>query len=58
MPQETFKSPEAYRRYRAYTHIHGIPTHAKSVCIKGHGCHKVQHSKKGKRKTGTKRYGK
>jgi hypothetical protein len=44
-PVETFKSDEAYRRYRAYTHIHGIKTHAKKVCIKGHGCHKVQHGK-------------
>lgn len=50
MPTESFKSEEAYRRYRAYTHIHGIKTHAKKVCIKGK-CHEVKHSKsKSKRK--------
>jgi hypothetical protein len=46
VPTETYRSPEAYRKARAYTHIHGIKTHAKRVCIKGHGCHKVQHGKK------------
>lgn len=45
MPTENFKSAEKYRKYRAYTHIHGIPTHAKRVCVKGK-CHKVQHGKK------------
>jgi hypothetical protein len=46
MPTETYKSEEAYRKARAYTHIHGIPTHAKEVCIKGGKCHKVNHGKK------------
>lgn len=46
MPTERFGSEEKYRKYRAYTHIHGIPTHAKKVCIKGEGCHAVQHGKK------------
>lgn len=50
MPTETYKSPEAYRRARAYTHIHGIATHAKRVCIKGQGCHTVKHGKKKTRK--------
>lgn len=50
MPTEHFKSEEAYRKYRAYTHIHGIPTHAKKVCIKGK-CHEVKHHKKYKSKT-------
>ena len=56
MPTERFRSPEAYRKYRAYTHIHGIPTHAKEVCIKGK-CHKVKHSDKklGQRKKKAKR---
>ena len=46
MPTENFKDAESYRKYRAYVHIHGIPTHAKRVCIKGKGCHTVKHSKK------------
>lgn len=45
MPTEHFKSEEAYRKYRAYTHIHGIPTHAKTVCVKGK-CHEVKHGKR------------
>ncbi len=51
-PVETYRSEEAYRKARAYTHIHHIPTHAKKVCIKGKGCHKVNH---GKKKSGKKR---
>lgn len=46
MPVETYRSEEAYRKARAYTHIHRIPTHAKKVCIKGKGCHTVKHGKK------------
>ena len=46
MPTETYRSEEAYRKARAYTHIHHIPTHAAKVCIKGKGCHKVKHGKK------------
>lgn len=52
MPVENFKSKEAYRKSRAYTHIHGIPTHAERVCIKGK-CHKVKHS--GKKKSGARK---
>lgn len=48
MPTETYKSEDAYRRARAYTHIHGIKTHAKTVCVKGHGCHAVKHRERGK----------
>ncbi len=48
MPTEKFKSKEAYRKYRAYTHIHGIPTHAKRVCIGGK-CHNVKHKASRKR---------
>lgn len=51
MPVEKFKSKEAYRKYRAYTHIHNIPTHASKVCI-GKKCHKVKHGKKTTRKRG------
>jgi hypothetical protein len=42
MPTEHFKSKEAYRKSRAYTHIHGIPTHAKDVVVAGKK-HKVKH---------------
>ena len=42
MPTEHFKSEEAYRKSRAYTHIHGIPTHAKDVVVAGK-THKVKH---------------
>jgi hypothetical protein len=53
VPTEHFKSAEAYRKYRAYTHIHGIPTHAKNVVVAGNK-HKVVHrspSSTSKRKT-------
>lgn len=47
MPTEHFKSEEAYRKSRAYTHIHGIPTHAKYVVV-GKKKHEVKHSVKSK----------
>lgn len=50
MPVETYRSEEAYRKARAYTHIHGIKTHAEKVCIKGKGCHKVKHGGKPKKR--------
>lgn len=53
MPTENFKDAESYRKYRAYVHLHGIPTHAKRVCVSGK-CHKVKH---GKKKTSRKRIG-
>lgn len=43
MPTEHFKSKEAYRKNLAYRHMHGIPMTAKEVCVKGEGCHKVDH---------------
>jgi hypothetical protein len=47
MPTENFRSNEAYRKWTAYRHIHGIKApHLKRVCIKGKGCHKVEHGKK------------
>lgn len=49
MPTEHFKSKEAYRKSRAYTHIHGIPTHAVDVVVAGKK-HKVDHSGKKKSK--------
>jgi hypothetical protein len=55
MPQENFKSEEAYRRWSAYRHIHGIPApHLKRVCIKGK-CHDVKHSKLSNRRLGGKK---
>lgn len=53
MPTEHYRSEEAYRKSRAYTHIHKIPTHAESVVVAGKK-HKVQHGKKkvGKAKGG------
>lgn len=46
MPQERFKSKEAYRKWSAYRHIHGIPApHLKDVVVGGKK-HKVKHSKK------------
>lgn len=48
MPVEHFESPESYRKYRAYTHIHGIPTHAREVVVGGKR-HTVKHSKKSRR---------
>ena len=49
MPTEHFKSKDAERRYNAYTHIHGIPTHAKYVVV-GKKKHKVKHAVKRKAK--------
>ena len=52
MPTENFKSAEAYRKWNAYRHIHGIPApHLKTACIAGK-CHKVKHSALSKRKLG------
>lgn len=48
-PTDYFRSKEAYRKFNAYTHIHGIPTHAKDVVIAGKR-HKVKHSGKRTRK--------
>ena len=46
MPVEHFKSAEAYRRWNAYRHMHGIRApHLREVCV-GKKCHKVKHSKK------------
>jgi len=54
-PTEHFENAEKYRKYRAYTHIHGIPTHAKNVVVAGKE-HKVKHSEKnGKKKMETKK---
>ncbi|MFZ3343320.1 MAG: hypothetical protein WA213_20755 [Terriglobales bacterium] len=55
MPVENFKSREAYRRWNAYRHVHGIPApHLKTACIRGK-CHQVKHSKLSSRKLGARR---
>jgi hypothetical protein len=51
VPTERFRNEEAYRKSRAYTHIHGIPTHAKSVVVGGKK-HKVKHGKRRKKHGG------
>lgn len=48
MPVEHFKSKEAYRKSRAFTHIHGIKTSAKKVVVGGKA-HTVEHSSKTKK---------
>ena len=61
MPTETFRSEGAYERWNAYRHEHGIAApNLKRVCIKGKGCHTVQHGKpkggkRGKKGVHTKR---
>jgi hypothetical protein len=56
MPTEHFKDDESYRKYRAYVHIHGIPTHAKYVVV-GKKKHKVKHSVKRKTKRAKRKRG-
>ena len=53
MPTEHFKTKEAYRKFNAYRHMHGIPApHLKTAVVAGKP-HRVQHTKKG-RKSGRK----
>jgi hypothetical protein len=48
VPVERFKSKEAYRRWTAYRHVHGIKApHLKHVVV-GKKKHKVKHSVKRK----------
>jgi hypothetical protein len=56
MPTEHFKSEEAYRKWNAYRHIHGIKApHLKTAVVAGKR-HKVQHTRKKRRnKRGGKR---
>jgi hypothetical protein len=45
MPTEHFKSKEAYRKWTAYRHIHGIAApHLKTAVVAGVP-HKVKHSR-------------
>lgn len=44
MPTEHFKSAEAYRKWTAYRHIHGIPApHLQTAIVAGKP-HRVKHS--------------
>ena len=46
MPDERFKSKEAYRKWNSYRHIHGIEApNLKSVVVGGKR-HTVRHSKR------------
>lgn len=50
MPTEHFRSKSAELANLAYRHIHHIPVTAEEICVKGDGCHKVQHSKNASRR--------
>lgn len=54
MPVRHFKDKEAYRRYTAYQHIHGIPSRASEVIVAGKE-HKVQHSKRNRKRRSTRK---
>jgi hypothetical protein len=44
MPTEHFKSAEAYRKWTAYRHIHGIPAPNLKTAIVAGKPHRVKHS--------------
>ncbi|MBU6231668.1 hypothetical protein KGP36_03285 [Patescibacteria group bacterium] len=44
MPTENFKSENAYRKWNAYRHIHGIPAPNLTTAVVAGVPHKVQHS--------------
>lgn len=48
MPTEHFKSREAYRKFQAYSHIHGIAHPNLKTAVVGGVAHKVKHGKKEK----------
>lgn len=54
MPTERFKSKEAYRKWTAYRHIHGIAAPNLKTAVVAGKAHKVKHSKKRSRKYGGK----
>lgn len=60
MPTEHFKSEEAYRKWNAYRHIHGIPAPNLKTAVVAGRAHTVHHSSlsKGRRKRSRKRGGK
>lgn len=44
MPVEHFADKEAYRKFNAYRHIHGIPAPNMKAVVVGGVYHKVKHS--------------
>ena len=44
MPTEHFKSKEAYRKWTAYRHIHGIAAPNLKTAVVAGKAHKVKHS--------------
>ena len=54
MPTEHFKSKEAYHKWTAYRHIHGIPAPNLDTVVVAGKAHKVKHSGKKSRKHGSK----
>jgi hypothetical protein len=50
MPTEHFKSKEAYRKWSAYRHIHGIPAPNLKTAVVAGKAHEVKHSKSEKKK--------
>jgi hypothetical protein len=50
MPTEHFKSKEAYRKWTAYRHIHGIDAPNLKTAVVAGKAHKVKHGKKRKKK--------
>jgi hypothetical protein len=44
MPVEHFRSKEAYRKFNAYRHIHGIPAPNLETAVVAGKPHKVKHT--------------
>jgi hypothetical protein len=58
MPTEHFKSKEAYRKWTAYRHIHGIPAPNLKTAVVAGKPHKVEHSALSRSKSRRKHHGK
>jgi hypothetical protein len=52
VPTEHFKSKEAYRKWTAYRHIHGIDAPNLKTAVVAGKKHKVKHSKKARKRGG------
>lgn len=52
MPTDHFKSKEAYRKWNAYRHIHGIEAPNLKIAVVAGKPHKVKHSKKSSKRGG------
>lgn len=51
MATEKFKSKEAYRKWTAYRHIHGIPAPRLKTAVVAGKPHKVKHSSLSKKES-------